>query len=97
MDVVWIENYTLNCSSRIPWSETSFVWYQPQYTGIEIVFIPHDHSNISIPAQLGIVDSQFHEIAHCDFKVLFGSQMVSFIVLMNKTLNPKKGYPSRFL
>jgi hypothetical protein len=64
---------------------------QPEYAGIEMIRMPHVHSNISITAQLGVISSQFYRFLRlCSCKEFFVSQMVSLIVLL-KT----KGCPSK--
>jgi hypothetical protein len=32
---------------------------QPEYAGIEMIYVPLIHSNISITAKLGVINSQF--------------------------------------
>ncbi len=61
----------------------------PEYAGIEMIRMPHVHSNISMTAKLGVVDSQFYRFLRlCSCKKFFVFQMVSPIVFL-KT----KGYP----
>jgi hypothetical protein len=62
---------------------------QPEDAGIEIICMPHVHSNISIIAKLGVINSQFYRFLRCcSCKEFFVSQMISFIVLLKI-----KGYP----
>jgi hypothetical protein len=58
-----------------------------------MICMPAVHSNISITAKLGVINSQFYRFLRlCTCKEFFVSQMVSFIVLL-KT----KGYPPKIL
>ncbi len=62
---------------------------QPEYTGIEMIRMPHVHSNISMTAKLGAINSQFYRFLRlCSCKKFFVFQMVSFIVFLKA-----KGYP----
>jgi hypothetical protein len=52
------------------------------YAGIEMIHMPHVHSNISV-ANLGVINSQFYRFLRvCSCKELLVSQMVSLIVLL---------------
>ncbi len=65
---------------------------QPEYAGIEIIRMPHVHSNISMSAKLGVINSQFYgflRLCSCKFFVF---QMVSLIVFLKA-----KGYPLKVL
>jgi hypothetical protein len=54
---------------------------------------PHVHSNISMTAKLGVINSQFYRfLRFCSFKKFFVFQMVSLIVFLKA-----KGYPSKVL
>jgi hypothetical protein len=54
---------------------------QPEYSGIEMIHLPHFHSNISIAAKLGVIDSQVYRFLRlCSCKEFFVSQMVCIIV-----------------
>jgi hypothetical protein len=66
---------------------------QPEYAGIEMIRMPHVHSNISMTAKLGVIDSQFYRflrLSSC--KKFFVFQMVSLIVFLKAT-----GYPLKVL
>ncbi len=66
---------------------------QPEYAGIEMIRMPHVHSNISITAKLGVINSQFYRFLRiCSCKKFFVFQMVSLIVLLKV-----KGYPLKIL
>jgi len=53
---------------------------QPDYASIEIIRMPHVHSNISITAKLGVINSQFYRFLRlCSCKKFFVSHMVSLI------------------
>jgi hypothetical protein len=55
---------------------------QPEYAGIEMIRMPHVHSNISITAKLGVINNQFYRFLRlCSCKKFFVFQMVSLIVL----------------
>jgi hypothetical protein len=55
---------------------------QPEYAGIEMIRMPHVHSNISITAKLGVINNQFYRfLRFCSCKKFFVFQMVSLIVL----------------
>jgi hypothetical protein len=65
---------------------------QPLYAGIEMIHMPHVHSNISI-AQLGVTNSQFYRFLRlCSCKEFLVSQMVSRILLLKI-----QGHPLRIL
>jgi hypothetical protein len=56
---------------------------QPEYAGIDMICMSHVHSNISITAKLGVINSQFYRFLRlCSSKDFFISQMVSLIVLL---------------
>jgi hypothetical protein len=59
---------------------------QPEYAGIEMIIMPHVHSNISMTAKLGVINSQFYRLCSC--KKFFVFQMVSHIAFLKA-----KGYP----
>jgi hypothetical protein len=62
---------------------------QPEYAGIEMIRMPHVHSNISMTAKLGVINSQFYRFLRlCSCKKFFVFQMVSLIVFLKA-----KGYP----
>jgi hypothetical protein len=66
---------------------------QPEYAGIEMIRLPHVHSNISITAKLGVINIQFYRFLRlCSCKKFFVFQMVSLIVLLKV-----KGYPLKIL
>ncbi len=55
---------------------------QPEYAGIEMIRMPHVHSNISITVKLGVINNQFYRFLRlCSCKKFFVFQMVSLIVL----------------
>jgi hypothetical protein len=55
--------------------------------------IPHVHSNISITAKLGVMNSHFYRFLRlCSCKKFFVFQMVSLVVLLEI-----KGYPLKIL
>jgi hypothetical protein len=61
---------------------------QPEYAGIEMIRMPHGHSNISMTAKLGVINSQFYRFLRlCSCKRFFVFQMVSLIVFLKA-----KGY-----
>ncbi len=48
-----------------------------------MIRMPHVHSNISITAKSGVINSQFYRFLRlCSYKEFFVSQMVSLIVLL---------------
>jgi hypothetical protein len=62
---------------------------QPEYAGIEMIRVPHVHSNISMTAKLGVINSQFYRFMRlCSCKKFFVFQMASLIVFLKA-----KGYP----
>jgi superfamily II DNA/RNA helicase len=62
---------------------------QLEYAGIEMIRMPHVHSNISMTAKLGVINSQFYRFLRlCSCKKFFVFQMVSLIVFLKV-----KGYP----
>ncbi len=66
---------------------------QPEYAGIEMIGMPHVHSNISRTAKLGAINSQFYRFLRlCSCKKFFVFQMVSLIVFLKV-----KGYPLKVL
>ncbi len=59
--------------------------FQPEYAGIEMIPMHHVHSNTSITAKLGVIDSQFYRFMRLyTCKEFFVSQMASPIVLKNE-------------
>ncbi len=61
-----------------------------EYAGICMIHMPHDHSNISISAKLGV--SQFYRFLRLhSSRVFFISKMVNLIVLL------KNKYPLKIL
>jgi hypothetical protein len=67
--------------------------FQPKCAGFEMIHMPHGHSNISITAKLGVINSQFYKFLRlCSCNEFFVFQMVSFIVLLKKN-----GYPLKIL
>jgi hypothetical protein len=66
---------------------------QPEYAGIDMIRMPHVHSNISMTAKLGVINSQFHRFLRlCSCKKFFVFQMVNLIVFLKA-----KGYPFKVL
>jgi hypothetical protein len=64
---------------------------QPEYAGIDMICIPHVHSNIYVTAKLGVINSQFYSFLRiCTSKAFFGSQMVSLSVLLKSKDHPLK-------
>ncbi len=64
---------------------------QPEYAGIDMIHMPHVHSNISIIVQLGVINSQFYRFLRlCSSKDFFISQMVSLNVLLKNKQYPLK-------
>jgi hypothetical protein len=54
---------------------------QPEYAGIEMIHMPHAHSNISITAQLGVINSQFYRFLRlCSGKEFFLSLQCSVLL-----------------
>jgi hypothetical protein len=59
---------------------------QPEYAGIEMIRMPHVHSNISMTAKLEVINSQFYRFLRlCSCKKFFVFQMVSLIVFLKAT------------
>jgi hypothetical protein len=57
--------------------------FQPDYAGIEMIRMPHVHSNISITSKLGVINSQFYRFLRlCSCKKFCIFQMVSLIVFL---------------
>jgi len=51
--------------------------------GIEMIRMPHVHSNFSMTAKLGVINSQFYRFLRlCSCKKFFVFQMVSLIVFL---------------
>jgi len=66
---------------------------QSMQAGIEMIRMPHVHSNISMTAKLGVINSQFYRFLRlCSCKKFFVSQMVSRIVFLKA-----KDYPLKVL
>jgi len=66
---------------------------QPEYAGIEMIRMPHVHSNISMTTKLGVINSQFYKFLRlCSCKKFFVFQMVSLIVFLKA-----KAYPFKVL
>jgi hypothetical protein len=63
---------------------------QPEYACIEMIHMPHVHSNISIIANLGVINSEFYRFLRLVVVKSSFSQMVSLIVLLKN-----KGFPSK--
>jgi hypothetical protein len=64
---------------------------EPKYKGIEMICMPHAHSNISIIVKLGVINSQFYEFGTlCSCERFFVSQMLNVIILLKN-----KGLPYR--
>ncbi len=64
---------------------------QPESAGIEMICMPHVHSNISITAKLGVINSQFYRFLRLySCKEFFVSQM-SIVLLKTE------GYPLKIL
>ncbi len=56
---------------------------EPEYAGIEMIRMPHVHSNISMTVKLGVINSQFYRFLRlCSCKKFFVFQMVSLIVFL---------------
>jgi len=61
---------------------------QPEYAGIEMIRMPHVHSNISMTVKLGVINSEFYRLLRlCSCKKFFVFQMVSLIIFLQA-----KGY-----
>jgi hypothetical protein len=66
---------------------------QPEYAGIDMIRMPHVHSNISMTAKLGVINSQFYRFLRlCSCKKFFVFQMVNLITFLKA-----KGYPFKVL
>jgi hypothetical protein len=66
---------------------------QPEYACIEMIRMPNVHSNISMTAKLGVINSQFYRFLRlCSRKKYFVFQMVSLIVFLKA-----KAYPLKLL
>jgi hypothetical protein len=64
---------------------------KPEYACIEMIHMPHVHSNISITANLEVINSEFYRfLSLCSCKEFFVSQMVSIIVLLENKGHPLK-------
>ncbi len=62
-----------------------------KYVGIEMIHMPHVHSNIFIITKFGIMNSQFYRILRfCTFKDSFISHMVNLIFLLKNKRYPLK-------
>lgn len=60
--------------------------------GVEMIRMPHVHSNISMPGKLGFINSLFYRfLKFCSCKEFFVLQMVSLIVLLKVKELPFKG------
>jgi hypothetical protein len=58
---------------------------QPEYAGIEMIRMSHVHSNISMTAKLGVINSQFYRFLRlCSCKKFLVFQMVSLIVFLKE-------------
>jgi hypothetical protein len=58
-----------------------------------MIRMPHVHSNISMTAKLGVINSQFYRFLRlCSCKKYFVFQMVSLIVFLKA-----KGYPLKII
>ncbi len=56
---------------------------QPEYASIEMIRMPHVHSNISMTVKLGFINDQFYRFLRlCSCKKFFVFQMVSLIVFL---------------
>jgi hypothetical protein len=67
--------------------------FQPEYASIEMINIPHVHSNILVIAKLRVINIQFYRfLGLCSCNKFFIFQMVSLIVFLKV-----KGYPLKFL
>jgi hypothetical protein len=67
--------------------------FQPKFASAEMIKMFHVHSNISMTAKLGVINSQFYRFLRlCSCKKCFVFQMVSFFVLLKV-----KGYPLKIL
>jgi hypothetical protein len=65
---------------------------QPEYAGIEMIRMPHVHSDISMTAKLGVINSQFYRFLRlCSCKKFFVFRMVSLIVFLKA-----RGYLQKF-
>jgi hypothetical protein len=65
---------------------------QPEYVGIEMIRMPHVHSNISMTAKLGVINGQFYRFLRlCSCKKFFVFRMVSLIVFLKA-----RGYLQKF-
>ncbi len=99
----------LNCTSKgfscnfldlavrqSPQDLSCYIFYersQPEYAGIEMIRMPHVHSNISMTAKLRVINSQFCRFLRlCSCKKFSVFQMVSLIVFLKA-----KGCPLKVL
>jgi hypothetical protein len=58
---------------------------QPEYACIEMIRMPNVHSNISMTAKLGVINSQFYRFLRlCSCKKFLVFQMVSLIVFLKE-------------
>jgi hypothetical protein len=56
---------------------------QPEYAGIQMIRMPHVHSNISMTLKLGVINGQFYRFLRlCNCKKFFVFQIVSVIVFL---------------
>ncbi len=52
--------------------------FELEYTSVDMIHLPHVHSNISITAKLGFINNQFYKFLRlCVSKDFLVSQMVS--------------------
>jgi hypothetical protein len=64
---------------------------QPEYAGIDIICMPHVHSNISITVKLGVIYCQYYRFLRLfRSKDFFVSQIVSLILLLKNKRYPLK-------
>ncbi len=65
--------------------------FQPKYASIEMIRMPHVHSNISMIAKLGVVNSQFYKFLRlCSCKKFFVFEMVKLIIFFKAKDYPLK-------
>jgi hypothetical protein len=59
--------------------------FELKYTSVDMIHMPHVHSNISITAKLGFISNEFYKFLRlCVSKDFLVSQMVSLIVFFEE-------------
>jgi hypothetical protein len=56
---------------------------QPKYAGIEMIRMPHVHSNTAMTAKLGVVDSQFYRFLRLWFFLWLPEEVLALLFLLH--------------